>query len=145
MLEILAQTEQGMQNVYTPLSLKTHFIFCAAATVLYLVLFYRRGSWHYLLTMAAIDLTFATQTSLCQTGSSIKILALIEVILLASSAFFCLRYSKQQKALLKAENPDGTDEKGKKDEKERRNLAEKRQHTEDKKIVDNAFEDGDEQ
>ena len=61
MLELLANNATGMQNVYTPLPFKVHFIFCIIATLLYLVQFYRKRSAYYLLIMAAIDLTFVTQ------------------------------------------------------------------------------------
>jgi thiol:disulfide interchange protein len=137
MTEILAAASQGMQNVYTPLSLKAHFIFCIAATAVYLLQFYRRGSWHYLLIMAAVDATFATQTSLCKTSGSIAVLGLVEIVLLIFAAVFYAKYAREQKAAEAAENAEADEE------NERRHNAEKIQRAHDKQIVDNAFEDGD--
>jgi thiol:disulfide interchange protein len=142
MLELLTSAEaQGLQNVYTPLSLKAHFVFCAVATVLYLTLFYRRGSWHYLAVMAAVDATFATQTSLCTTSRSIAVLGIIEIVLLSLALVLYLQFRKNQPAEQKeaakkqAEQAD--------EDNERRQLAEKIQKAKDKKFVDSAFDDGD--
>ena len=65
----LFSATQGLQNVYTPFPFKMHLGFCIIATILYLIQFYRRGSFHYLVLMAAIDLTFLTQTTICNDGS----------------------------------------------------------------------------
>ncbi len=139
MLEIFSSTaEQGMQNVYTPLSLKTHFIFCILATVLYLVQFYRRGSWHYLFIMAAIDLTFATQTSLCQTAHSVTILGFIEIALLICALIFYIMFAKKRKSALASVN-EQLDE-----ENRRQREADKKAQSQDRHLVDNAFEDKDE-
>lgn len=141
MIEILAEEVQGMQNVYTPLSLRAHFIFCMIATVLYLALFYRRGSWHYLAVMAAVDATFATQTSLCSTSRSIAVLGVIETVLLVLALVLYIRFKKNQPAgekeaaKLKAAQID--------EENERRQNVEKLQQAKDSKFVDGAFEDDD--
>jgi membrane protein implicated in regulation of membrane protease activity len=135
---LASETAEGLQNVYTPISLKTHLIFCLFATVLYLTLFYRRGSWHYIFMMAAIDATFATQTSLCSSNTSITVLAVVEVVLLAFAGVFYARYSKEQKKLEAAENETAAQDKA------RRKSAEKAQKKIDGNPVDNAFDDGDE-
>ena len=57
---MLAASE-GMQNVYAPLPFTAHLVFCALATLLYAILFNRRGKKHYLILMIAIDMTFMTQ------------------------------------------------------------------------------------
>lgn len=141
MPEILSSAYQGMQNVYTPLSAKAHFVFCLIATVVYLLQFYRRGSWHYLVIMAAVDVTFVTQTSICRTSGAIAVLGAVEFVLLAFAAVLSIRFSRSQKAAaaVQAEEQARLDE-----EKERRQTAEKLQRSKDKKIVDNAFDDGEE-
>lgn len=50
-----------MQNVYAPLPLAAHLVFCVLATLLYAILFNRRGKKHYLILIIAIDLTLMTQ------------------------------------------------------------------------------------
>lgn len=130
-----ASSEQGLQNIYTPISMKVHFIFCLFATILYLIQFYRRGSWHYLLIMAAIDATFVTQTSIGNSSSSIAVLGLVELILLSAAAAVYLKFAKKQKAEMKAAEAAADKE------NERRQIAEKIQRAKDKKLIDNAFED----
>lgn len=137
MLEILSSVQQGMQNVYTPLSLKVHFIFCLVATVVYLLQFYRRGSWHYLVIMAAIDITFVTQTSICKTSGAIAALGVIEAVLLVFAAVLYFQFSRKQKEAVKAAEAEQDEE------NERRRLTEKIQRAKDKKIIDNAFDDND--
>lgn len=51
----------GMQNVYAPLPFTAHLIFCVLATLLYAVLFNRRGRKQYLILIIAIDMTLMTQ------------------------------------------------------------------------------------
>ncbi len=126
---------QGLQSVYTPFTFKMHLGFCIIATILYLLQYYRKGSWHYIVLMAAIDLTFVTQTSLCQTGSRVAVLGIVEVALLAIAAVLNYRYSKQLK-LKNAEANAAADE-----QDERRKAAEREQSEKDGKVVDNAFED----
>lgn len=96
MIETLAQDITTMQNVYTPLPFKVHFIFCMIATVVYLLQFARKGSVHYLLIMAAIDLTFVTQ--ICTTNVVISCLFAAEVILLVCAAVSSHKYNKKLKA-----------------------------------------------
>ena len=96
MLELLANNATGMQNVYTPLPFKVHFIFCIIATLLYLVQFYRKRSAYYLLIMAAIDLTFVTQY---WSGKPvIYALAAAEIVLIAAAVIASVMYNKKVKA-----------------------------------------------
>lgn len=139
MTQIFATVTEGLQNVYTPLPLKIHFILCIIATVVYLMQFYRRGSWHYLMLMIAFDLTFITQTSLCRSSSAVGILAIAEAAVLAAAIVLYVSFTRAQKAMKAAENAE-IDE-----AEERRKAAEKAQTAEDKKIVDNAFSDADDE
>jgi hypothetical protein len=86
----------SMQNVYTPLPMKVHFIFCVIATLIYIIQYARKNSLHYLLVMFAIDLTFVTQ--ICTTSVVMSCLFVAEVILLAAAGVFSHRYNKKLKA-----------------------------------------------
>lgn len=151
MLTALAN-DVGMQNVYTPLTMGRHLLFCFAATVIYLVQFYRKGSWHYLLIMAAIDLTFITQTSFGTSKTAINILGLLEALLLIG-AFVCYKITtKNAPAAEAAEASDDNDnteniadigEDDDSEEAQRRRMAEKIRRAKDKMIIENAFEDND--
>ena len=88
MIETLAAETATLQNVYAPLPFKVHMIFCVIATLLYITQFIRKGSYHYLTLMIAIDLTIVTQF----TTKSF-------VALLAATAFISHRFAKKQKAL----------------------------------------------
>lgn len=133
MLELLANNATGMQNVYTPLPFKVHFIFCIIATLLYLVQFYRKRSAYYLLIMAAIDLTFVTQY---WSGKPvIYALAAAEIVLIAAAVIASVMYNKK----VKAENAEEIAQNEK--EQEQKKAAEKLAAENDGKIVDNAFED----
>lgn len=131
----LFSAAQGLQNVYTPFPFKMHLGFCIIATILYLIQFYRRGSFHYLVLMAAIDLTFLTQTTICNDGSRVAVLGIVEVALLAIAAVLNIHYSKQQKAVKAAANAAADEQ------NERKKNAEREQSEKDKAVVDNAFED----
>ncbi len=131
----LFSAAQGLQNVYTPFPLKMHLGFCVLATVLYLLQFYRKGSWHYLVLMAAMDLTFITQTSICRTGGRIAMLGVVEVALLAIAFVLNHHRSKELKAQ-QAAAAAAADE-----QDERRRAAEREQSEKDSNVVDNAFED----
>ena len=123
----------NMQNVYTPLPFKVHLIFCLLATILYIVQFYRKHSVYYLLIMAAIDLTFITQI---WTNKPVIIgLFVAEVILILLAVISSFVHNKK----IKAQNSEAI-------EKKKQELAHKKEIEEqdvenDKKIVDNAFDD----
>lgn len=134
-MEILSAVNQGMQNIYTPFSPGVHLMFCLLATVVYFLLFYRKGSWHYMLLMAAVDLTYATQTSLCRTQQSIMVLAVIEAVLLLAAFIVYIPYAKKQKAAAKAADKE-TEE-----QEKRRREAEQAEQQRDSHPVDNAFEE----
>ncbi len=136
MLELLVNnTANNIQNVYTPLPFKMHFIFCIIATLLYLVQYYRKRSLYYLFIMAAIDLTFITQY---YTSKPVIIaLFIAEIVLITLAFIFAHRYNK------KAKNENAAQaEKAKElaDKKE----AEKEFSQNEKAFVDNAFDDSEE-
>lgn len=134
MFELLTNNNAAkLQNVYTPLPFRIHFVFCILATLLYLVQFYRKRSAYYLFIMAAIDLTFITQ--FWSSKPVIWGLGIAEIILIVLAAFSAHRYNKKAKA-----------ENAEKDAQAAKVLAEKREAEksfteENKKIVDNAFDD----
>lgn len=134
MLELLINnTENNMQNVYTPLPFKIHFIFCIIATLIYLTQYVRKHSLYYLFIMFAIDLTFVTQYF---TSKPVIIaLFIAEIILITLAVIFAYKYNKK----VKLENAEAEAEKNKElsDKKE----AEKAFSENEKKIVDNAFND----
>ena len=131
MLEILTANSMAdnMQNVYTPLPFKMHFIFCILATLLYLFQFYRKRSAYYLIIMVAIDLTFVTQY---YTSKPVILgLFIAELILLVAAGITSHMYNK------KVRDENAQQEK----EAEQKKEAEKAFSEENKKIVDNAFDD----
>lgn len=97
MIETLAAETATLQNVYAPLPFKVHMIFCVIATLLYITQFIRKGSYHYLTLMIAIDLTIVTQFT--TKSFVIGVLFGAEAALLAATAFISHRFAKKQKAL----------------------------------------------
>ena len=134
MLELLInKTENNMQNVYTPLPFKIHFIFCIIATLIYLAQYVRKHSLYYLFIMFAIDLTFVTQYF---TSKPVIIaLFIAEIILITLAVIFAYKYNKK----VKLENAEAEAEKNK--ELSNKKEAEKAFSENEKKIVDNAFND----
>lgn len=119
----------NMQNVYTPLPFKMHFLFCIIATLLYLLQFYRKRSSYYIFIMCAIDLTFVTQY---YTNKPVIIgLFVAEIILIICAVISSHLYNKK----IRAENAINQIE------SERQTEIEKAMTDNDKKIVDNAFDD----
>ncbi len=100
MIEILSQDTTAMQNVYAPLPMNIHLIFCIIATIVYLTQYARKGAVHYLLLLLAVDLTFVTQ--ICTANAVIGCLFAAEVVLLICSGVFSYRFSKKQKSAQKA-------------------------------------------
>lgn len=125
----------GMQNVHTPLTSGQHFGFCLIATAVYLLQFYKRGGWHYLLIMLAVDLTYVTQTSLCTENRDFLILGIAEALILGAAMVLSIRFNKRQKAARLAAEA-ASDEAA-----ERRTAAENEQREHDEKLVDNAFDE----
>ncbi len=132
MIEILTQTNQ-MQNVYTPLPLSVHFVFCVLATILYLVQFYRKGASYYLILMSAVDLTIITQ--FWTSSVAICALGIAEAVLLIVSAVKAFSYNKQLK-MHRSEIIAQQQE-----EEAKATAVEKAQREHDKNTVDNAFDD----
>lgn len=126
---------EGLQNVFTPLPYKMHLGLCVIATVLYLVQYYRKGSWHYLLLMFAVDLTYLTQTSFCYKDGFITALGAAEAALLIASIVTYVFYAKK----LKTERAAAEAEEN--EQEQRRKQAESEQARLDKDYVGNAFED----
>lgn len=125
--------QNNMQNVYTPLPFKIHFIFCIIATLIYLAQYVRKHSLYYLFIMFAIDLTFVTQYF---TSKPVIIaLFIAEIILITLAVIFAYKYNKK----VKLENAEAEAEKNK--ELSNKKEAEKAFSENEKKIVDNAFND----
>ena len=103
-IETLAGEAVALQNVYAPLPLNVHMIFCVIATLLYITQFIRKGSVHYLIIMTAVDLTLVTQ--FCTENIVIAFLFGLEVILLVLAGIFSHKFSKAQAA--KAESAENT-------------------------------------
>ena len=136
MLEMLVNNSTNMQNVYTPLPFNFHLCFCLVATLLYLVQFYRKRSVYYLLIMIAVDLTFVTQY--WTSKPVICGLAVAEIALIVSAVSASHFHNKKIRAMNAEKNAQI------KQELEDKKQAEKSEAENDKKIVDNAFEDVDE-
>lgn len=136
MLEFLVNNvAAGLQNVYTPIPTRVHFIFCLIATLLYLVQFYRRRSAYYLFIMAAIDITFITQY--WTTRPVIIGLAIAEVVLIVLAVISSILYNKR----IKLENAAAIE--ARIQEASAQKEAEEAAAKENKKFVDNAFDDED--
>lgn len=134
MFQILANQEESIvQNVYTPLPMSVHLIFCFIATGLYLLQYYRKGSIHYLLLMAAIDVTFITQfwtSTIART-----LLGVTEIVLISLTIFYHVKFYKKQKA----ENAEKLA--ARKEAEEKAKAAEAEARDADNELVENAFDD----
>lgn len=133
------ETLSKLQNVYAPLPLTAHLVFCALATLLYAVLFNRWGKRHYLILIIAIDLTLMTQFW----TSKIVIFALgiSEVVLLITAGVLAYKSNKEEK---KRDEERRRNEKLREEERIRRKEAEKlfvNQEYIDKNFVRDAFDD----
>lgn len=131
MSEIFAE-QTTLKSVYTPLSLMPHIIFCAVATLVYLALYFRKGSVHYLLLMLAIDATLITQ--FWTSSAMIAFLGTLEVVLLGATIFFHIKFAKKVKAENKAK------EAARKEAEEKAKEAKDIEKEKEKKIVENAFD-----
>ncbi|MBR1738730.1 MAG: hypothetical protein IJ737_00385 [Ruminococcus sp.] len=92
-IAVLANSE--MQNIFTPLPMGVHFVFCLIATAVYLALYARKDSPHYLVLMAAVDLTFLTQIN--TSSVTIGLLGAGEIVLLIAAAVMSYRFNKSVK------------------------------------------------
>lgn len=134
MIPIMSHNEETIvQNVYTPLPMSAHLIFCFIATGLYLLQYYRKGSVHYLLLMAAIDATFITQ--FWTSSIARALLGIAEIVLISLTIFYHVKYYKKQKA----ENAEKIA--ALKEAEERAKAAEAEAEEADSDIVENAFDD----
>lgn len=125
----------GQQNVYTPIPVRIHFIFCLIATLLYLAQFYRRRSAYYLFIMSAIDITFITQY--WTTRPVIIGLAIAEAVLIVLAIISSIVYNRK----VKAKNAAATI--ARRQAIVAQKEAEEAAAKENKKFVDNAFDDED--
>ncbi len=139
LIEKLAK--DNMQNVYAPLPLTAHIIFCALATLLYAVLFNRRGKRHYLIVMIAIDMTIMTQ--FWTDSVVIMALGISEVILLALAIFLGYKENKEEKERDKERRELAEKKRLEREEKARSEKLFVKQEYIDQNFVDNAFEDDD--
>ena len=144
MTTILAEAATGLQNIYTPFTPKQHLFFCIFGTAIYLIQYYRNGGVHNLMLMLGIDLTYLTQTSLCNTGDRIGYLGVAELIILALAGFFSYKYNKAQKAKKAVASGNANAEEIAEYEEDRRDMIEREAAKREDDIVNNAFDsDGD--
>ena len=140
MLTLLNAAAEGLQNVYTPFTPKQHLAFCIFGTAIYLIQYYRRGGWHNLLLMLGIDLTYLTQTSLCNTSKTIWYLGAAEIVVLTAAFIFSMRYNKQQKAGKAAGGSADAENGFTEAEERRRDTITKEAAEREEDIVNNAFD-----
>ena len=95
MVNLLAQTAEGLQNVYAPFPIKFHIGFCIVATIVYLMQFSRVKSKHYLLMALAVDVTLVTQ--FWTDSIVIMCLFVLEVVLLTAAAVLSHKFNKAKK------------------------------------------------
>lgn len=85
-----------LQNVYVPLPLKVHVIFCIIATIIYILEIYRKKSPHYLFMMLAVDATLLMHAF--PNSTMVAVLAVIEGVLLGAAITVAIIESKKRKA-----------------------------------------------
>ncbi len=135
----LQESFSKLQNVYAPLPLTAHLVFCALATLLYAVLYNRWGKRHYLIIMIAIDLTLMTQ--FWTSKVLIYALGICEIALLITAGVLAYRSNKEEKL---RDEERRRSEKEREEERQRRKEAEKlfvNQEYIDKNFVRDAFDD----
>lgn len=132
MFDILAE-QQTLKSVYTPLPLGAHFVFCVIATLVYLALYYRRGSLHYMLIMFAVDATIITQY--WTSPAAIACLGVAEILLLGAAVYFYIGYAKKLKAQEKKK------EAARKEAEEKAKAAVSAEKDREERMVENAFDE----
>ena len=133
MINTLAEQATTVKSVYTPLSLGPHLVFCFIATLVYLALYYRRGSLHYLLIMFAVDATIITQY--WTTTAAIVGLGVAEILLLGAAVYFYIIFAKKERAKAKKK------EAARKEAEEKAKAAKSAEKDREDRMVDNAFDD----
>ena len=88
--------QEQLQNVYVPLPLKAHVIFCIIATIVYALEIYRKKSPHYALIMLAVDATLLMQAF--PNSKMVIVLAVMETLLLGGAIALAVWESKKRKA-----------------------------------------------
>ena len=133
MINTLAEQAATVKSVYTPMPLGAHFVFCLIATLVYLALYYMRGSLHYLLIMFAIDATIITQY--WTSSMAIILLGAAEILLLGAALYFYIRFAKKERAKAKQK------EAARKEAEEKAKAAKSAEKEREDHMVDNAFDD----
>lgn len=94
-----------MQNVYVPLPLKHHLIFCIIATVVYILEIYKKRTLNYLFVMLAVDATLLMQ--LFPSPEMVVSLAIMEAIWLSAALVLSIINYKKKKAAAAADQQKG--------------------------------------
>ena len=111
MVNILAN--ETVQNVHAPLPLTAHMVFCAIATILYIVQYNTKKNKYYIYLLIAVDLTLVTQ--FYTQDYVIVAVAVAEIILLVMAFLSQRRYKKQLKLEAEREKQQAVMEQGKAD------------------------------
>ena len=88
--------QEQLQNVYVPLPLKAHVIFCIIATIVYALEIYRKKSPHYVFMMLAVDATLLMHAF--PNSTMVVVLAIMETLLLGTAIAVAVLESKKRKA-----------------------------------------------
>ena len=105
----------AVQNVNAPLPLTAHLVFCAIATLLYIVQYSRKKENYYLYLLIAIDLTILTQ--FFDQDYVIYAIAIVEVILIVMAFVSSMRAKRAEKKRRMEEERLAQMEKGESDAK----------------------------
>ncbi len=139
--------KSGMQNVYAPLPFVAHLVFCALATLLYAVLFNRRGKRHYLVLMIAIDLTLMTQ--FWTDELVIFAVGFAEVVMLIIAGVLAYKSAQEDKELAEKRKQEARIRRMEREERLRSEKLFVKQEYIDKNfgkgIVDHAFDEDDDE
>lgn len=129
----LLTNQNGLQNVYTPLPLEIHMVFCIFATIVLLIQFFRKRRICYLLVTLAIDATLITHFAIEKKGV-ILALEIIELALVAGCIIdIFIAYLKRREKMLAEKEQKGLLE-------SRQKEREKREIISDSDILDKAFD-----
>ncbi len=129
----LLANQEGLQNVYTPLPLGIHIVFCIFATVVLLIQYSRKSRICYLLATIAVDATLITHLAF-EHKAVILTLEIIELLLVAGCIIdIAIAYMKKREKM--------------RAEKEQKNLLDRRQKEREKRevisdsdVLDRAFD-----
>lgn len=127
-------TEQvGLQNVYTPLPFNIHLVFCAFASIVLMIQFFRKNRISYLLATLAIDATLATHFAF-DNKTVILVLQIIELLLVIGCIIdIVLAYINRRKKTREQKAEESILEKQQKEREKKEVLSQK-------DVLDNAFD-----